>query len=71
MLTKEELERWDLEELKEKMQLEKEDLLDKISEKALIAKLSLLIGDIDKVSKTIDDIIGIIVEEWEEDDNME
>ena len=70
-ITREVLERMSKEDLKEVMQTEKEELIDKISEKALIAKLSLLIGDIDKVSKTIDDIIGIIVEEWEEDDNME
>ena len=58
------------EDLKEAMQIEKEELLDKIGEKALIAKLALLIYDIDKAQKAIDDIIGIIVEE-EEDDNME
>ena len=67
MITKENLERMSKEDLKEVMQLEKEEILVNISEKALIAKLSLLIGDIDKASKAIDDIIRIIVEEgWEE-----
>ena len=66
-ITREVLERMSKEDLKEVMQTEKEELIDKISEKALIAKLSLLIGDIDKTQKAIDDIIRIIVEEgWEE-----
>ena len=64
---KEVIERMSKEDLRELMQSEKEELLDKISEKVLIAKLALLIDDINKVEKAIDDIIRIIVEEgWEE-----
>ena len=67
MERKEVIERMNNEELKEVIQLEKEELIDKISEKVLIAKLALLIDDTVKASKAIDDIIRIIVEEgWEE-----